>query len=97
MHDPSGDPIAAHPQGTLAELWVVPGASKAEVVGVHGGAIRLRVTAPAEGGKANRAVQELLADVTGAHGVELVSGAASRRKRVVLIGVSPDEARSRLA
>lgn len=94
--DTSGNPIAAHPQGTLVEVWVVPGASKAQVVGVHGGAIRLRVTAPAEGGKANRAVEKLLAEVTGAHGVEVIAGATSRRKRVVLRGIPPEQARSQL-
>ena len=91
-----GNPITAHPHGTLVEVWVVPGARTAEVVGVHGDAIRLRVAAPAEGGKANRAVEKLLAEITGARHVELIAGATSRRKRVVLRGIPPEQARSQL-
>jgi uncharacterized protein (TIGR00251 family) len=94
--DTSGNPIAAHPEGTVVEVWVVPGASRAQVVGLHGGAIRVRVTAPAAGGKANRAVEKLLAEVSGAHGGELIAGATSRRKRVVLRGIPPEQARSQL-
>lgn len=94
--DPRRDPIAAHPHGTLVEVWVVPGARTTQVVGVHGGAIRVRVKAPAERGEANRAVEKLLVEVTGAHGVELIAGETSRRKRVVLRGIPPEQARSQL-
>ena len=75
--------IAEHPDGVLVEVWVVPGASRTEVVGIHDGALRLRVAAPAEGGKANEAAARLVGEVFGGARVELVSGASSRRKRFV--------------
>jgi uncharacterized protein (TIGR00251 family) len=89
-------PVVGHDLGSVVEVWVVPGASRDEVKGLHGGAIRVRVSAPPEEGKANRAVRRLLADVTGARRVDLVGGAGSRRKRLLLHGVAPDEARHRL-
>jgi hypothetical protein len=76
--------IAEHPEGVLVETWVVPGASRTEVVGIHDGALRLRVAAPPEGGKANEAAARLLGKVFGGARVELISGASSRRKRFVV-------------
>jgi len=58
---------------------------------MHGDALRIRVTAPPEGGKANRAVARVLADATGA-GVSLLSGAGSRGKRYLLEGITAAEA-----
>ncbi len=65
-------------------VLVVPGASRSSVVGRHGDALRLRIAAPAEGGRANRAVIDLLAAELGLRSgdLELVAGAASRTKRV---------------
>ncbi len=88
-------PIKPHPEGTEVLLWVVPGASRSEIVGIHDGALRLRISAPPEGGKANRAVVVLLASATGAR-VRLLSGTTSRRKRALLVGMSEAHARKAL-
>ncbi|MFZ0492315.1 MAG: DUF167 domain-containing protein [Acidimicrobiia bacterium] len=85
-------PLKAHPEGTEVLVWVVPGASRTEITGVHDGAIRIRVTAPPEGGRANKAVVEILAAAAGAP-ARLVSGAASRRKRILLEGLTEQQAR----
>lgn len=69
-------------------MLVVPNASSTQVVGRHGDRIRLRVSASPEDGKANRAVEKLLADVTGAELAEIVSGASSRTKTLRLWGVT---------
>jgi uncharacterized protein (TIGR00251 family) len=80
--------LASDERGTLVRVLVVPNASRTEVVRRHGDAIRVRVTAPAEGGKANRAVARLLADRCGA-GVELVTGASSRHKVFLVAARQP--------
>lgn len=79
----------------MVDVLVVAGASRDEIVGAHGNALRVRTTAPAEGGKANARVAELLAAAVEAP-VRLLGGAASRRKRMLIVGVSPQHVRSRL-
>jgi uncharacterized protein (TIGR00251 family) len=84
-----------HPDGVMVEAWVVPGASRTEVAGVHDGALRLRVAAPAAAGAANAAAVWLLGGVVGR--CELVAGTASRRKRFLVTGVTLEEVRRKLA
>ena len=70
------------PQGTRLRLRVSAGAKKTAIVGAHGGALKLSVTAAAERGKANRAVVKLLADTLGlpASAITITSGKASPDK-----------------
>lgn len=80
-------------------LRVSPRASRSEIVGRHGDAWKVRVTAPAEGGKANDAVVELLAatfDVSRAR-IEIATGHGSRDKSVVIHGVTDADVEARLA
>jgi hypothetical protein len=80
--------LASHPKGVLVTAWVVPGASRDEVVGEHDGALTVRTVAPAEGGKANRRVAELIAQALGGRSGIVASGSSSRRKQVVVFGVT---------
>lgn len=88
--------ISSHEDGVLITVWVVPGASRDEVVGEHGGAFKVRTVAPAEGGKANRRVADLIAQAAGGRSGYVVAGSSSRRKQVVVTGVSPDAAAASL-
>lgn len=63
------------------DVWVIPGASRTEIKGIHNGALRIRLAAPAAGGQANRALTKFLARVIGAD-VALLRGLGSRRKKV---------------
>ena len=62
-------------------------------MGRHGEAWKIRVAAPADGGRANHAVVGLVADTLGVPraSVSLVSGHAARDKVVELTGLTPDE------
>jgi len=93
------DWLRAAPGGSLLSVLVVPRSSHPGLVGVHGGLLRLRVTAPPEGGAANREVLRLLAAALGvpAADVALERGAGGRRKRVRILHLATDEARRRLA
>ena len=85
--------------GTVVlRVHVQPGAGRSAVVGRHGNALKLRVAAPPEGGRANEAVTALLTETFGvrAADIELASGASSRMKRFRLTGVDVDEFRTRL-
>jgi uncharacterized protein len=78
---------------TRIALRVSPGARTNAVVGRHGDAWKLRVAAPPEGGRANAAVIELLADTLGVspRTISVVSGHGARDKLVELAGITPDE------
>jgi uncharacterized protein (TIGR00251 family) len=80
------------------ELTVSPGASRSELVGRHGAGWRARIAAPPEGGRANRALVELVAELAGVprERVSLVAGARSRRKVVEVAGLDADELARRL-
>jgi hypothetical protein len=67
----------------------VPGASRSGIVGVLGDRLKVRVAAPAEAGKANRAVVELLKGGLGASDVEIVSGSSSPEKQVRIETADP--------
>ena len=72
-----------------------PGAGRTAVVGRHGQALKVKVAAPPERGRANDAVAKLLAEAfgVGAGDIELVNGATARQKRFRIKGVDADDAR----
>ena len=83
----------------LVRVYVQPNASRPGFAGVHGDAIKVRVTAPPEHGRANDAVVALLADTLGvpARDVTLVRGARSRRKVLRVARLGAAEVLGRLA
>ena len=70
--------------GWSLTIRVQPGASRSEVVGSHGDALRVRVAGPAVDGKANAELVRFLAEHLGipARAVEITRGHASRTKVV---------------
>lgn len=83
---------------TRLRLRVRPGGKKNAIVGEHGGALRVSVTAAAERGKANRAVIALLAETLELplSGVEIATGETSPDKGAV-VALEAGEVRRRLA
>jgi uncharacterized protein (TIGR00251 family) len=77
---------------------VQPRASSEAVVGERAGAIVVRLTAPAEGGRANRALVRLVARRAGVapSAVEIVRGHRSREKLIRVAGVDDAAVRSAL-
>lgn len=77
----------------ILDLHIQPGAKKTEVVGPHGDALKIRLAAPPVDGKANAALLAFLAAKLGVGkaAVGLVSGQASRAKRVRIAGLTPDQ------
>lgn len=84
--------VTPHPEGVVLTVRAQPGAKRNAVLGVHGGALKVAVTAPPEDGRANAAVVELLRDWLGVRRseVELVGGHTSRNKTVLVRGVTAD-------
>jgi hypothetical protein len=80
-------PVAWRREGRdhlVLNLHVQPGASRTEVAGVHGDALKVRLAAPPAEGRANAALVAFLAEAFGVPraGVALLRGATSRRKSV---------------
>ena len=78
---------------TLIAVKVVPRAAKDEIVGWLEGVLKVRVMAPPQDGRANRALEELLATQLRLKksAVTVAAGLASARKRVAIEGLTRDE------
>jgi len=87
------------PEGCRISVRVHPRAHRTRVAGEHGGALKVEVTAPPEGGAANAAVEELIASVLGvaSRAVTVVVGHGSRSKTLSVTGVDAAAAATRLA
>ncbi|PWU25634.1 MAG: DUF167 domain-containing protein [Candidatus Rokuibacteriota bacterium] len=88
----------ARREGGFLAVRVVPRAGRDQVVGWQGSALRIKVAAAPEAGRANHAVIGLLADALGVSrsSIELVKGAAARDKLFRIAEHSADELRARL-
>jgi len=72
-------PVQEGETGPTVSVWVVPGASRAAIDGLYGDRVKVRVTSPPEGGRANDEATRLLRSALGQQ-VSLVSGMRSRAK-----------------
>jgi hypothetical protein len=76
-------------EGVLLPIKARAAGKKNAIVGEHGGALRVSVTAPAERGKANAAIIDLLADLLAVRksDLQIIRGATSSEKLVRVVGV----------
>ncbi|MBC8128272.1 MAG: DUF167 domain-containing protein [Gloeobacteraceae cyanobacterium ES-bin-144] len=89
MNDSVLPPFArVTPMGLELRLKVVPGASCSAMAGVLGERLKVRIAAPAEGGKANRAVLSLLETWLKGTTITLIAGQTSAEKTVCVAGRS---------
>lgn len=79
----------------LLPIKAVPGSSRSEIAGVIGDHLKVRVSAPPEGGRANRAIVKLLAERLRIRpsDIEIVRGRAAPGKVLAIIGIEADDAR----
>lgn len=73
-------------------IYVQPGASSTEIVGMYGDALKLRLKAPPVDGRANEALQQFLATQfnVATKDVKLISGEHNRRKKFLIINSCVD-------
>jgi uncharacterized protein (TIGR00251 family) len=85
--------------GSVIAVKAVPGASRDRIVGVLGESLKIATAAPAEKGKANRAIAALLAEALGVdrREVRLLHGQAGPRKEFRVASLSAEQARAKLA
>jgi len=84
-------------QMAILRVHVVPNAKSDCVVGEHGGAIKIKLRAPAVEGKANAALVRFLAEQMKLprHAIVLQSGQRSRDKLLRINGLTEEEVRKR--
>lgn len=72
------------------KIHLLPRASRDEICGLHGDAIKVRVSAPPVEGKANKALQRFIAEKLNlaASQIEIVAGQRSRDKMLRISGIS---------
>ena len=77
-------------------VHVQPRASRSEIIGQHGAALKVRLQAPPVDGAANEALVRLLADALNVpeRSVRVVAGATSRSKMVEVDGTTADAVRA---
>ncbi len=78
---------------------IVPRSSRNQVVGVEGGALKIKLTAPPVEGAANAALIEFVAEWLGVRrsAVSIVSGDKARNKLVRVKGVTREQVLERVA
>ena len=84
--------------GVELRVKVVPGASRDRVAGMLGDAVKVQVAAAPERGKANVAVEQLIADALGVpkKSVSVVAGHTQPRKTIRIEGVTVADVEARL-
>jgi uncharacterized protein (TIGR00251 family) len=84
----------------MATLWfhIIPNAKQNKVMGEHGAAIKIKLSAPAVEGKANAALRSFLAEELeiADRNIVLERGQKSRDKLIRIDGLSEEDVRSRL-
>lgn len=86
-------------KGTVTlTIKVVPRASKNQIVGIEGDALKVRLNAPPVEGKANDALIQFLAERLGVARtqIEIIAGHTARRKIVRVRGISVDEVEAKV-
>jgi uncharacterized protein (TIGR00251 family) len=85
--------VRPHAEGATLAARAQPGARKNAVLGEQAGALKVAVTAPPEGGRANAAVVDVLRKWLGVKRsqIELLSGATNRSKVFLIRGVTPEQ------
>jgi uncharacterized protein (TIGR00251 family) len=77
-------------------VHVQPRATRSEIVGLHGAALKVRLQAPPVDGAANEALVALLAERLGVarRSVRVVAGVSSRAKTIEVDGTTEDAVRA---
>jgi uncharacterized protein (TIGR00251 family) len=79
--------------GVVLEVFVVPRAKKTRLMGFHGGYPKIALAAPPVEGRANEELVDFLRELLTlpSRSVEMLRGDTSRRKSVLLRGVTPEK------
>jgi uncharacterized protein (TIGR00251 family) len=91
--------LTEHVEGWVLPVRAQPGARRPGVQGEQNAALKVAVSAPPEGGRANKAIVETLSKALGVKRsqVELLAGATGRDKRFLIRNLPRAELERRIA
>lgn len=91
--------IRSHPEGAVLEIRVQPGARRNALIPQPDGSWRVALSAPAQGGRANAALLDHLAEwlCLRPGQLALLRGQTHRHKAVLIRGLTAEEVRQRLS
>lgn len=90
--------IQKHTRGWILVIKVVPKAAQNQIMGIEGEALKIRLQAIPEKGKANKELISFLAkklDLSPSY-IEIISGESSPKKRVLIQKISLEELKDKL-
>ena len=78
--------VKTSPAGLVVKIYVQPKSSRNQVTGLHGDALKLKITSAPVAGAANRMCIRFVAQRLGIpkSGLEILSGHTSRSKRILI-------------
>lgn len=87
-------PIDEHPQGLVLKIFVQPRASKNMISGVHGDALKVKLTAPPVDGAANKMCLQFLAKwlKVPKSSLDIITGQTARNKTILVHIAEGDKA-----
>jgi uncharacterized protein (TIGR00251 family) len=90
--------IAESKAGLSFVVQVVPRASSSEIAGTLDGLLKVRIASPPVGGAANAELIRFLAKALRLpkRDIEIISGSASKKKRILIRGIARPELEKRL-
>jgi len=85
-------PFKETSDGVLFRIKVLPRSSRCEAAGLHGEALKIKITAPPVEGKANEEVLRFVSDALGVKPaqVSIVSGRHAHLKTLAIAGINGD-------
>lgn len=83
-------PVDETADGVVFSIRVIPRASRCELAGVQGDALKLRITAPPVEGAANKECVRFLSDMLGVKKsqIKIIAGHRSKNKKVSISGIN---------
>jgi uncharacterized protein (TIGR00251 family) len=85
--------------GIVIQLHVIPNASKTEIVGTHGEALKIKIKAPPVDGKANQAIVSFFSEFLNVakSKIEILRGDKSKTKSLLIRGIGLTELKGRFS
>jgi len=83
-------PVSETANGIVFNIRVIPRASRCELAGVQGDALKIRITAPPVEGAANKECIRFLSDILGVKKsqIKIIAGHRSKNKKVSISGIN---------